>query len=335
MGPEACEEDVEEGVSTRTEHRSHRASFGAVYDDISVSLPPPAVGLMLPASTTNHQASDGLWSPEFDSSSEDHIAQDETRKDSPGTTTARTMSTEGASMRRFPTNHNEPSETTALLTSGTAHPSPNFLRNVSTAKDGDENEGKVETTWKTECLILTKYSLPLMLTCVLQYSLSGASVIAVGHLGKTELGSVSLAIMTSNVTGYCVYAGLATSLDTLCAQAYGSGKPYLVGLQLQRMVYFLWIVTVPIAAIWFSGTQILLLITPERECAELAGLFLKVLVAGAPGFALFEAGKRFVQAQGLFNANLYVLLLCAPVNAFMNWLFVWVRHISRSNLEER
>jgi len=44
---------------------------------------------------------------------------------------------------------------------------------------------------------------------------------------------------------------------------------------------------------------------------------------GAPGYAAFEAGKRFVQAQGLFSASLYVLLFCAPLNAFMNWLFVW------------
>jgi MATE family multidrug resistance protein len=166
-----------------------------------------------------------------------------------------------------------------------------------------------------------------MLSCVLQYSLTFASILAVGHLGKNELGAVSLATMTANITGYCIYEGLVTSLDTLCAQAYGSGKLHLVGLHLQRMVYFLLAVTIPIAAIWLSGTHILLLIIPEREAAELAGIFLKILVLGAPGFATFEAGKRFLQAQGLFNANLYVLLFCAPLNAFMNWLFVWVSSI--------
>ncbi|KAK5689969.1 hypothetical protein LTS12_028834, partial [Elasticomyces elasticus] len=30
-----------------------------------------------------------------------------------------------------------------------------------------------------------------------------------------------------------------------------------------------------------------------------------------------------MQAQGLFSASLYILLICAPLNAFMNWLFVW------------
>lgn len=129
--------------------------------------------------------------------------------------------------------------------------------------------------------------------------------------------------MTANITGYAVYQGLATSLDTLCAQAYGSGKRKLVGLQLQRMVYFLMCITIPIGVIWLSAEAILNAIVPEKETARLAGLYLKILLIGAPGYALFESGKRFVQAQGLFSANMYVLIVCAPLNAFMNWLFVW------------
>lgn len=34
-------------------------------------------------------------------------------------------------------------------------------------------------------------------------------------------------------------------------------------------------------------------------------------------------GKRFVQAQGLFQATTYVLIIAAPINVFFNWLFVW------------
>lgn len=130
--------------------------------------------------------------------------------------------------------------------------------------------------------------------------------------------------MTANITGYAVYQGLATSLDTLAAQAYGSGRKELVGLQTQRMLYFLWAITIPIAAIWACGTIILQAIVPEGETAALAGLYLKVLIAGAPGYAAFEAGKRFVQAQGLFSATLYCTLICAPLNAVMNYVFVWV-----------
>jgi len=185
-------------------------------------------------------------------------------------------------------------------------------------------EGRIQTTWQREAKVLTRYSGPLVLTFLLQYSLTVASVFTVGHLGKVELGAVSLASMTANITGYAVYQGLATSLDTLCAQAYGSGRKKLVGLQTQRMVYFLWSITIPIGIIWLCAEKILMTIVPEKDVAILAGRYLKIVLIGAPGYATFESTKRYLQAQGIFSASLYVLLICAPLNALMNWLFVWV-----------
>ncbi|KJX97140.1 mate efflux family protein [Zymoseptoria brevis] len=183
--------------------------------------------------------------------------------------------------------------------------------------------GQIQTTWQRETKVLVRYAAPLILTFVLQTSLTLVSVFTVGHLGKIELGAVSLGSMTANITGYSVYHGLSTSLDTLCAQAYGSGKKKLVGLQLQRMIYFLWTITIPIAVVWLSATQILSAIIPEKETAVLAGQYLKVLIIGAPGYACFEASKRYVQAQGRFEATLYVLLFAAPLNVFLHWLLVW------------
>jgi MATE family multidrug resistance protein len=132
--------------------------------------------------------------------------------------------------------------------------------------------------------------------------------------------------VTAKITGYAVYQGLATSLDTLCGQAYGAGRKYLVGLHLQRMVCFLILVTIPIGCIWLNGARILKIIVPDdnNEIVGLAGLYLKIALWGAPGYAIFESGKRFVQSQGLFNASLYVLLIAAPFNLFLNWLLVWV-----------
>ena len=191
--------------------------------------------------------------------------------------------------------------------------------------------GKMQTGWRREAEVLAHRSPPLIITAFLQCSLPVAGVFMVGHLSKVELGAVSLGSMTASITGYATYQGLATSLDTLCAQAYGSGRTKLVGLQMQRTVLFLWCVTIPIGALWLSATAILEAIVPDREkeVARLAGLYLKILLCGAPSLAAFEAGKRFMQAQGLFTANLYILLFFAPLNAFMSWLFVWVSHFPR------
>ncbi|KAI4738745.1 MATE efflux family protein [Aureobasidium sp. EXF-12298] len=183
--------------------------------------------------------------------------------------------------------------------------------------------GKIKTTWQREAVVLARYSRSLILTFLLQYSLTVTSVFTVGHIGKTELGAVSLASMSANITGYAMFQGLATSLDTLCPQAYGSGNRTLVGLQLQRMVYFLWVITIPIAIVWTNGPRIIGAIVPDQATADLAGRYLQILVIGTPGYAAFEAGKRFVQAQGKFSATLIVLLVCAPLNVFLHWLFVW------------
>ncbi|KAL4797952.1 mate-domain-containing protein [Aspergillus venezuelensis] len=230
--------------------------------------------------------------------------------------------TAGKSSRR--TSRANAEETTSLLGGGSGP-----LYNATDAEDIDRKweeavtAGLIHTTWRREAMVIGKNGIPLVVTFLLQYSLTVASIFTLGHLGKEELGAVSLASMSASITGYAVYQGLATSLDTLCAQAYGSGKKKLVGLQMQRMVFFLWVITIPIAVLWFFADKILVRIIPEREVAEMAGLYLKVVALGAPGYAAFESGKRYVQAQGIFSASLYVLLICAPLNALMNWLFVW------------
>lgn len=220
--------------------------------------------------------------------------------------------------------HTETSETTALLGSPGGGNHEMDAEEIDRKWEEAVTAGLINTTWRREAQVIGRYSLPLMVTFLLQYSLTVASIFTIGHLGKEELGAVSLASMTVSITGNAVFSGLSTSLDTLCAQAYGSGKKKLVGLQMLRMIYFLWLVTIPIAVLWYFSEHILAKIVPERRVAEMAGLYLKVALLGTPGYACFESGKRYLQAQGVFSASLWVLLVCAPLNAFMNWFFVWV-----------
>jgi MATE family multidrug resistance protein len=187
-----------------------------------------------------------------------------------------------------------------------------------------EGEVSVHTTGKQEAKLLFKYSLPLALTYLLQYSFSLVTIFVVGHIGTNELGAVSLATMTANITGLAVYEGLATSLDTLCAQAYGSGRKEQVGLHLQRMILLMLLVTIPIGTVWIFSGPILSALVPEHELAMLAGSYLRILLVGAPGYAIFEAGKRFTQAQGLFNASLFVLIITTPINIILNYIFVFI-----------
>ncbi|WXC45592.1 hypothetical protein QX201_005295 [Fusarium graminearum] len=172
-----------------------------------------------------------------------------------------------------------------------------------------------------EAKLLCRYSLPLIATYLLQYSFTVITTIVAGRLGAEELAASSLALTTINIIGFTIFEGMATALDTLCAQAYGSGRYTGVGMHIQRMMVLMAIVMVPVGAIWLCSHWILPLLVPQRSLALKAASFLRVSLVGLPGYAFFEAGKRFLQAQGEFGPGMVVLIICAPVNAFLSWYF--------------
>lgn len=172
-------------------------------------------------------------------------------------------------------------------------------------------------TWLHEARTIASYSLPLTVTFLLQYSVDALSLIAAGRLGKRELGAVSLANMSAAITCFAPIQGLATSLDTLCAQAYGSGRKHLIGLYCQRMALFLLCLCIPISILWLYAEPIMKHLVSDAESARLASLYLVALTCAIPGYVIFEIVKRFLQAQGLFQATTYVLLVAAPCHAIV------------------
>ncbi|KAL1835522.1 hypothetical protein VTJ49DRAFT_6540 [Mycothermus thermophilus] len=208
-----------------------------------------------------------------------------------------------------------PDETTALLGPDSSRPQPQHEASLNEQWEAAVAAGQIRTTWQREAKTIAVYSRSLVVTFLLQYSLNVTSILAVGRLGTLELGGVSLASMTASITCYAPIQGLATCLDTLCAQAYGSGHKHLVGLQLQRMTYFLLLTLVPVAAVWLNAETILTRLGIHEDSAAFAATYLKIVLLGTPANAAF--------AQGLFHATTYVLLIAAPTNMFLNWLFVW------------
>ncbi|RCK66086.1 hypothetical protein Cantr_01637 [Candida viswanathii] len=180
-----------------------------------------------------------------------------------------------------------------------------------------------EITTVLELQHLTISTLPLVLAFLLQYVFSITSVYSAGQLGAKELAACSLAICTFNITGLAIFQGMATSLDTFCSQAYGSGHKTMVGVYFQRGSLIMLIVMIPLTALWWFSGPILGLLVPDEELANMAQLFLRVHILGVPGLIFFESGKRFLQAQHIFQASTYILLVTLPVNIVLNWWLVW------------
>ena len=197
------------------------------------------------------------------------------------------------------------------------------LSDLGDDQDGDDLRLDQISTWKAETRLMISHSVPLILTYLLQYFYSLVIVLVVGRIGKDELAAVSLGVTTMNIVGFAIFEGIATSLDTLCAQSFGSGNLKLVGLHVQRMVILLLLVACPVGTLWICSPWILAKLVPQPQLAVVAGTFLRTSLIGVPGYVVFEAGKRFLQCQGNFAASLNILLICTPINLLLNWVLVF------------
>ncbi|KAI0592811.1 mate-domain-containing protein [Biscogniauxia sp. FL1348] len=186
--------------------------------------------------------------------------------------------------------------------------------------DAKPADGLARDTWWSELRLLAGYSVPLVATYLLQYSYSVITTFVAGHLSADDLAAAAVGMTTMNIVGLATFEGMATALDTLCAQAYGAGHRVGVGLHVQRMLLCMALAALPIGAFWLCSPWVLALFLRQPRLAVLAGRFLRVSLVGLPGYASFEAGKRFLQAQGDFRSAMVILVICTPVNAALsNW----------------
>lgn len=89
------------------------------------------------------------------------------------------------------------SERSALLGNGggygtlDGHEGPVAGADLAEQWEAAVSAGQIKTTWQREAKTIAVYSRSLVITFLLQYSINVASIFAVGHIGKIELGAIS------------------------------------------------------------------------------------------------------------------------------------------------
>ncbi|VVT46449.1 uncharacterized protein SAPINGB_P001219 [Magnusiomyces paraingens] len=196
--------------------------------------------------------------------------------------------------------------------------------------NNDFKTPKLTTVYFKEIKYILVNAGPLILTLLVQNTLTIASIFFVGHLGKSYLAAVSLASMTANITGMAFIQGLATCLDTLCAQAYHSKSFKDVGEYVQKCILMILLCFSPIGVLWYYSQPLFSFIAPKDDpfVSYLAAEYLRVALLGIPGYICFECGKRLLQAQGLHYLSSHVLFICAPINLVLTYILVWYPGIS-------
>lgn len=178
--------------------------------------------------------------------------------------------------------------------------------------------------WFAEMWLLTKSSVPVMLAYMLQNSLQTVSVLIVGRLSPEALATAAFSYMFAMATAWLIALGGTTALDTLASSSFtSSDSKHALGILLQRAMLVLTGFYAVVAVIWCFAEQIFRALGQEEFICVQSARFLLLLLPGGLGYVYFECVKKYLQAQGIYSAGTYTLLISSPLNAALNYVFIY------------
>ena len=117
--------------------------------------------------------------------------------------------------------------------------------------------------------------------------------------------------------------GMASALETLCGQAFGAKKYYMLGVYMQRSWIVLFVCCVLLLPLYLCASPFLKLLGQPPEVAELSGLVAMWLIPLHFSFAFQFPLQRFLQSQMKTGVIAWVSLLALVVHVIVSWLFVY------------
>ncbi|XP_061746589.1 multidrug and toxin extrusion protein 1-like [Nerophis ophidion] len=183
---------------------------------------------------------------------------------------------------------------------------------------------RVSERYKTETLLLLRLAGPMFISQLMSFLIGFVSLVFCGHLGKTELAGVALAIAVINVSGISIGSGLASACDTLISQTYGSGNLKRVGVILQRGVLILLLACFPCWAVLVNTQPLLLAVGQNADVASLSQLYVKIFMPALPATFMYQLQARYLQNQGIIWPQVITGAIGNIFNAIINYILLKV-----------
>ncbi|KAF5725617.1 hypothetical protein HS088_TW23G00342 [Tripterygium wilfordii] len=167
-------------------------------------------------------------------------------------------------------------------------------------------------------------ALPITAMNCLVFVRAVVSVLFLGRLGSLELAGGALSIGFTNITGYSVLVGLASGLEPVCSQAYGSKNWDLLSLSLQRMIMILFFAIIPISLLWLNLESIMVFMGQDREITSMAATYCIYSLPDLLTNTLLQPLRVFLRSQKVTKPMMYCTLAAVFFHVPLNYVMVMV-----------
>ena len=172
------------------------------------------------------------------------------------------------------------------------------------------------------------FSIPLMLSGILQLLFNAADVIVVGRFaGSQSLAAVGSTSALINLL-INVFMGFSVGVNVLVARYYGGRKERDVSETVHTAVTLCLVCGLVLVAVGLALTRPLLELmgTPD-DVIDKAVLYMQIYFIGMPANMLYNFGSAILRAVGDTKRPLYYLSAAGVVNVILNLISVIIFHM--------
>mgnify|MGYP003292187811 CR=1 FL=1 len=176
---------------------------------------------------------------------------------------------------------------------------------------------------------LVYFTLPILLSSVLQHLYTIADRVVVGNFAQN--GTVALAAVgaTSAATSLLVglFTGISVGVNAVCANLKGANKVQDLQKAMHSAMLLSGIlgVLLAVAGYFWSGLILQMMSTPA-DVFDDANLYMKLFFMGTPASLVYNFGAAILRSYGDTKRPMYILGLTGLVNVALNLILVIGMH---------
>lgn len=172
---------------------------------------------------------------------------------------------------------------------------------------------------------LISFSLPLMLSGILQLAFNAVDIIVIGHFSSSQaLAAVGSTTALINLF-INLFMGISLGSNVLAARCFAAGKDEEMSKTVHTSIMIALIsgIIMAVVGVVFAKGALSLMDTP-KDVIDLSALYMRIYFLGMPFFMLYNYGAAILRAVGDTKRPLIFLVISGIINTCLNLLLVIV-----------